>query len=104
MGAVGGDLSGFPKKFLGETIRIALVALRTPALRDPRHHPLVHVRVQRLVQPGTLKPLLEHQMLATGDHANSLHESLAVGLDRKVAPTLRGLRDHRERSARGMDG
>jgi hypothetical protein len=42
-------------KLLGEDPGIALVALRSAALRDPGDHELVHVGTQRLVAPGALQ-------------------------------------------------
>ncbi len=78
-------------KLLGQAIRIALVALGPSALRDPGHHDLVHVRTQRLVQPGALKALFEHQVLAPWNHPYRLNQGLAVGLDREVLQPLPGL-------------
>jgi hypothetical protein len=45
-------------KVLRQTLRIALVALRPSAHRDPGNHDLVYVRVQRLVEPSALKLLV----------------------------------------------
>ena len=82
---------------------VALVALRSPALRDPCYDDLVHVRSQRLVQPRTLKPFFENQMLLPRDHAHGLDQGLAVGFDREVFQSLPRLRDHCQRAARGVD-
>ena len=90
-------------QLLGQAIRIALVALRPSALPDPRNHDLVHVRTQRLVQPRALESLFEDQNLPARNHADSLDQGLAVGLDREVLQPLPGLRDHRQRAARGVN-
>jgi hypothetical protein len=71
-------------QLLGQSIRIALVALRASALCDPGHYEFVHVRTQCLVEPSTLKSFFDDQMLVPGDHANGLDQRLAVRLDREI--------------------
>src|SRR4030095_7924184 len=89
-------------QLLGQAIRIPLVALLSPALCNAGHHDLRDVWAERLVEPRTLQPLFEDQMLLAGDHPNRLDQGLAVGLDRKVLQPLAGLRNHGERAARSM--
>jgi hypothetical protein len=55
-------------QLLGQSIGIALVALRSSTRCDPSNHEFVHVRIERLVQPSTLQPFFEHEMLVARDH------------------------------------
>ena len=56
------------------------------------------MRTQDLVEPCALKPLLENQVLALGDHRDRLDQRPAVGLDREVLQRLPGLRTDCERA------
>lgn len=61
------------------------IALWPPPPGQARHHDLVHMRLEDLVEPSAVGPLLEHQVPAAGNRANHLHQRLAVGLHREVA-------------------
>jgi hypothetical protein len=60
-------------QLLGQRVGVSLVALQSPALRDPSDHELVDLWTQRLVEPGALQALLEDQVLAARDHPDRFH-------------------------------
>jgi hypothetical protein len=51
----------------GQTKGIQLVALRAPALAHPRHHDLLHVGREHLVQPARMRAFFQAQMPGARD-------------------------------------
>src|SRR5262249_37185218 len=88
---------------LGEAERIALVALRTSALRDARHHDLRRIRGKDLVEPRALRALLETHAPFPGDRLELFDQRVAIRLHHVRLEPLAARAHHRERRACRMN-
>lgn len=96
-------VEGSRPKLLGQAVGISPVVLLSAALRHPRHHGLVDVWAQNLVQPGALGTLLEDPMLAAGNLPDGFHQRSTVCLHHLCLQLLARCADHHQRRTRGMD-